>query len=369
MNNRPVKTSYLLGSIFIFLVLFPGCTEKKEETKKIERPVPVITDKASTRKVEYILNQVGTLKASQEVTIRSEIEGRVNEILFKEGKEVKKGEVLVTLDDAKIRAEIQNLKAHINQLQIRLENKQRTLERNRPLVERNVISRQRFDDLESEINEIEAQIIQAQADLVRQKEFLSYTVIRAPFTGIAGARTFSVGHYLKVGEPVVQVIDLDPLEITFQVPEKFKTRLSTGHGVVLNLDPYPNRSFKGIVSFISPQVEVNTRAFQVKALVKNNRPLLNPGMFARVEMIIEVHENAITIPWESVIQIEGESYVYIVEEDIARKVPVRLGKITKDWAEVLDARIPEGSTLILEGKFAVKDGMKVTAQPKKPADK
>ena len=174
------------------------------------------------------------------------------------------------MDDAKIRAEIQNLKAHINQLQIRLENKHRTLERNRPLVERNVISRQRFDDLESEIKEIKAQIIQAQAGLVRQKEFLSYTVIRAPFTGIAGARTFSVGQYLKVGEPVVHVIDLDPLEITFQVPEKFKTRLSAGHEVVLNLDPYPNRSFKGIVSFISPQVDINTRTFQVKALVKKN---------------------------------------------------------------------------------------------------
>jgi len=230
-------------------------------------------------------------------------------------------------------------------------------------VAQDLVSRQQFDNLETEIEETKSQIIQAKADLARQKERLSYTVIKAPFSGIAGVRTFSVGHYLKVGDQVVTIVDLDLLEISFQAPEKFKSRLFIGQDVILTVDAYPEKTFEGNVFFISPQVDLNLRTFQVKAKVVNTPPLLNPGMFAHVKMITDVHEKALTVPWESVIQTESETYLYVVEGEVARKVPVRLGKITSEWAEVLDRALLPGVTVILEGKFAVKDGMKVTERP------
>ncbi|MEA2039973.1 MAG: efflux RND transporter periplasmic adaptor subunit [Thermodesulfobacteriota bacterium] len=362
INRHTFSIRYLFSAIVIFGLFFPGCTDKKTENKQTEHRIPVITGKVSVSRVEYILNQVGTLKANQKVTLRSEIEGPIIEILFSEGSDVKKNEALVKLDPAKIQAELRNLKARIEQLQIGLANKKRTLERKRPLVDQDLVSRIHFDDLQTDIKEMDSQILQARADLARQNELLSDTVIRAPFDGVVGVRDICVGDYLKVGDPVVGVVDLDPLQIVFQVPEKFKPDLFVGKQVLLTVDPYPDRIFKGQISFIAPAVDINTRSFQVKALVNNNESLLNPGMFARAKIIMEVHENALTVPWESVIQTEEEAYIYIVEKDVARKVPVKLGKITGKWAEVLDSGIAPGAIVILEGKFAAKDGMNVSVK-------
>ena len=362
LNNHVLTIRIISAAVLALSLLFIGCSKKKQESKKETRVAQVITGQATTRNVEYTLNQVGTLEASQEVTIRSEIDGPIVEILFRQGADVKKGEILARFDKAKIQAEIKNLEARINQLQIRLANRRRTLERKRPLVEQDLVSRLQFDELQTEIEEIEAEIVQAQANLTHQEERLSDTIIRAPFDGVIGARDISVGDYLKAGDPVVTVVDLDPLEISFQVPEKFKTKLFPGKAVLLTVDPYPDITFKGTISFISPKVDVNTRTFKVKSMVKNNRPMLNPGMFARVAVITDVHKNALTVPWESVVQTENETYIYVVEDGVARKIQVRLGKINSDWAEVLDTGISQGATVILEGKFSVKDGAKVAVR-------
>ena len=296
------------------------------------------------------------------MTIRSEIGGRVIKILFKEGREVKKKDLLVRLNAAKINAETARLKGRVEQLKARLANKKRTLDRKRPLVSQDLVSRVQFDDLQTEIKEIDAKIVQVYADLALQKERLSDTMIRAPFDGIAGVRNFSEGYYLKEGDSVVTIVDLDPLEISFQVPEKYKTNFFTGMETLLSVDSYPGSTFKGEIFFISPQVDVENRTFHVKARVDNGRSLLNPGMFARVEVITGVHENALTVPWESVIQTENDTYLYVIKGDTAHKVSVRLGKITDEWAEILDTPLVPGSMVILEGKFAVKEGAKVVVK-------
>ena len=346
-----------IWSVLLSVILF-GCGEK-EKAKKEVRPVPVITGKAVTRRVTYILNQVGTLKASREVTIRSEIEGRVVRILFNEGGKVKRNEILIRLDAAKIHAEIRSIEARLEQLKVRLGNKERTLKRNMPLVKQDLVSKQQFDNLKTEILETGSQIVQVKADLSRLEVDLSYTVIRAPFDGVCGARNFSAGRYLKVGEPVVSIVELNPLEVSFQVPEKFKTALFNGKEVRLTVNSYPEQVFRGNIFFISPEVETDTRTFHVKARVDNSAKLLNPGMFARLEAVVAVHENALTLPWESIIQTENETCVYILKGDVAHKVIITTGKITDEWAEILDSDILPDSIVILEGKFMIKDGMKV----------
>jgi membrane fusion protein (multidrug efflux system) len=360
MVKKRVEAGVLLFVCAAWILSFAGCEKEKAEPRKKDMPVPVILGRASSRTVEHVFNQVGTFQASREVTLRSEIDGKVVEILFEEGKKVEKGDVLIRLDAAKIRAGIRSIEAGILQLKVRLENRVLTLERNRQLLKQDAVSRQHFDNLESEINEIKAQISASDAELARQKELLSYTVIRAPFRGTAGAKNISEGHYCKVGDPLVTIVTLDPLEICFPAPEKLKSKLFIGQDVHLSVDAFPLRIFKGTIFFISPQVSTDTRCFQVKARVANKDHALNPGMFARAKVITGVRENALTVPWESVIQTEAESYVYAVNGDVARKVPVRLGQVTSEWAEVVNSDLSVGSKVILEGKYAVKDGMKVS---------
>ena len=352
----------LLPLLAFLLALLPiaGCGERKNEDPRLEQPAaPVLLGEAAARRVELTLEQVGTLDANQDVILRTETEGRVVEIAFHEGRQVVKGEILVRLDDSKVRAGIANFEAQIAELNARLENKQRTLERNRPLLEKKLISRLQFDNLETEIAEVRAQIEQARANLVREHVRLADTIIRAPFDGVAGVRTLSPGDYLKIGDPVVTVVDLDPLEISFHVPEKLKPKLSLEQTVNLQVAPYPDRNFTGRISFIAPRVDEATRTFQVKARVSNSERLLSPGLFARVTVVTDVFENAVTVPWESIIRTEQETYIYVVEDEIAHKAPVRLGQITPQWAQLLDTDLAPGTAVILEGKFATRDGMKV----------
>jgi RND family efflux transporter MFP subunit len=359
-TDRPLHPLYLL--LFTLLTL-AGCGEPKSEAPgQVPPAVPVLLGEATSRRVELVLEQVGTLTASQDVTLRTESEGRVVEVAFQEGRPVRKGDVLVRLDASKVRAGIANLEAQITELTARRDNKLRTLERNRPLLEKRLISRLQFDNLETEIAEVQAQIEQARANLAREQVRLADTAIRAPFDGVAGVRTLSPGDYLKVGDPVVTVVDLDPLEISFQVPEKFKPKFSLEQTVNLQVAPYPERVFTGRISFLAPRVEETTRTFQVKARVANPEGVLSPGLFARVSVVTDVFADAVTVPWESVIQTEQETYIYTVQENIARKVPVRLGRVTPQWAQLLDTELAPGAAVILEGKFATRDGARVAPQ-------
>ena len=359
-NNTAVVTRCLLwGLLFFSLSILSACKDNKVKTDRSEQSYPVVCGKATIRQVKYVIHQVGTLKASQKVSLRTEVEGKVTEILFKEGGYTEKGSILVRFNDIKLKAEIRNLEARIDQFRIRLDNKKRALTRKKPLVKKDLVSQLQFDDLKAEIKEIEAMIAQVKANLVSQKEILSDMIIRAPFDGFLGVRNISVGAYLKKGEPVVTVVDLDPLEISFQAPEKYKPDLFTGKQALLTVDSHPDKVFKGILSFIAPEVDVNTRTFQVKARVENQENLLNPGMFARVRVVTAIHKDAVTAPWESIIQTEAETYLYTVEGNLARKVPIRLGKVNNQWAEILDGKLGSESRVILEGKFAVKDGSRI----------
>lgn len=327
--------------------------------KPVSSAIPVTIGTVKVMRMEYVLQQVGTLTAGREVTLRSKTQGRVIDILFEEGKPVRKDEILVRVDDAKLVAEKRNLNARVNQLEIRLKNKKRSLERNRSLVEQNLVSQEKYDNLQTEIDEIKSQIIQTQAGLTQLNESLADTLIRAPFDGIAGSRNFSVGHYLRTGDPVVSIVDLDALEIAFKVPEKYKQQLFPGQVVHLTVDAYPERKFDGEIFFIDPEVAVGTRTFLIKARVDNSEKALNPGMFARAELVTEVHEEAITVPWESVIQTETEIYLYTTDGKTVKKHPVRLGKISGDWVEILDSDLSPGETVLREGKFTVKEGSEI----------
>lgn len=364
------KTDRIRLSLLLLVavaVLSTGCSDSDTQDVRQESPaVPVILGEAQTRRVELILEQVGTLAANQDVTLRAESEGRVVNIAFQEGREVARGDLLVQLDSERIEAAILSLQARMAELNARLHNQLRTLERNRPLVERNLISQLQFDNLETEILETRSQIDGVQANLAQERTRLADTRIRAPFAGVVGARTLGVGDYLRPGDAVVSVVDLDPLEISFQVPEALKPKLSLGQGVSLRVAAYPQQVFEGVISFIAPRIDISTRTFQVKAQIDNAERLLSPGMFARVEVITDVFEQALTVPWESVIRTEEDTYVYTVEDNLARRVPIRLGRITANWAQVLEGDLAPGAPVILEGKFAARDGMRVAPQTVTP---
>jgi len=362
MKSRRTLLNHVLLALLMLSLSLTGLACGRGEKKAVAKPqrqTLVTTAPVASREVVYTLEQVGSLRASERATLRSEVAGTVSQILFTQGSQVPKGKVLVRLDDTKIRAEIRNLQARIEQLKVRLAFKSKTLERNEVLLKRSAIAQHRYDELATEVKETELAISQVRAELARQQDMLDDTVIQAPFAGVVGSKDISPGDYLKVGAPVVELVVLDPLEIDFLVPERYKSKLSLGQKVDLRVAAEGERRFSGEIVFISPTVEVKTRSFLVKAKVANPDRRLNPGMFARVSLVTEVHPQAVVVPWASVIQTEKETYLYLLEDQTARKVPIELGKVTADWAEVLSPPLKPGTAVIVEGKFAAKDGGKV----------
>jgi RND family efflux transporter MFP subunit len=269
------------------------------------------------------------------------------------------------------------------------------LERNRDLMTRDLVSRQSFDKIETEIEEAAAELTQAEIELARQRDLVAGqsadrirtdlqeteagiaqtraalarerarqadATIRAPFDGVAATRQVNVGDFVAAGGAIVTLVDLDPLEIAFSVPEKHKERLAVGLPVRVGVDAYPERSFAGAISYVSPRVDEQTRAFPVKAEVGNADARLNPGMFARVVFVTGIREAALTVPAEALIPAEGASSLFVVEGDAARKVPVKTGESVDSWVEVLDTGLAPGALVVVEGKFALRDGARVIVQ-------
>ncbi|MCF8032317.1 MAG: efflux RND transporter periplasmic adaptor subunit [Desulfarculaceae bacterium] len=373
LAKKPLLACVLMAAAAVMALGAAGCgKEEKKAQVAAKKATPVTLGKAAARRVVYTLDQVGTLVSPKMVTLRAELAAPVTEILFKEGKAVKQGQILVKQDTAKLKATARNLQQRIHQLKIRLAHQKRILERNKPLVKDNLVSKLKYDDLETEIKVSDATLSQAQADLARHHDLMEDADIRAPFDGVAGSRNISVGDFLKVGDKILTVVSLDPLEISFMMPERYKAGITVDQGADLMVAAYPGRTFKAQIYFISPVVDVATRSFKVKARVDNSQRLLNPGMFARVHVVTQVKEQALTVPWAGVIQTETETYVYLNDKGKAKKVSVKLGKVTSQWAEVITDQIEPGAEVILEGKFQVRPGSEVSTKqeaPKAPADK
>jgi len=353
-----VKRSYK-GTLMVLLVipvLFWGCG-KKEATKHDEA-IPVTIGKVTSMDLTYTLQRVGSLEAKESVLLKAEAEGSITGIFFEEGDWVKEGQVLVKLNDAKIKASMAQLQARLHQMQVQLANSERTLQRKEPLVKEELVSKQDFDDLQSRIEVEKATLKEIRAQLAHNGELLDDTEVRAPFAGAISERKISVGDFLRIGDPVVQLVQLNPLEVAFRVDEKYKTNLYPQQPVALMVAAYPGKKFQGEVYFISPDIDISTRTFLVKSRVANDQALLNPGMFAEVTIATEVHKNALVVPWESVIQLEDETYLYVVNTTTAKKVSVKLGLVSEGLAEVFGS-LKEGQSVVREGKYALHDGSKV----------
>ena len=224
-----------------------------------------------------------------------------------------------------------------------------------------MLPEQELDDLVAQKGVDEALLQQAEAGLIVAQKNLEDTEIRAPFDGITSERLVAVGDYIAVGDPIVTVVQVSPLKVSIRMFEKFKEKIHLGMPVMIAVDAFPGETFSGSVYFISPDVDVATRTFLVKALVPNNDFRLNPGMFANISIEHEKHVDALVVPWESVVQMENSAFVFAIEGGKARRVPVAMLKLFGDRAEVAGDLRP-GQHVIMDGKFTVEDGDPVSVQ-------
>jgi len=297
---------------------------------------------------------VGTLRADESVILRPEIAGRIADIRFQEGQRVERGAVLVRLDQAEFSAVLASSRAQAGLDQQRLE-------RAEDLFKKSFISGQALD---------EAKANHARS-LAKQREDearLAKTVIRAPFSGIAGLRQVSKGAYVAAGTDIARLEKIDELKLDFRVPEAYVGRLKPGQSVRVQLDAYAAQSFPGKVYAIEPAVDEATRTVLLRARIPNPERKLRPGMFARVWAQLAVRENAVWVPEQAIVPRGQDSFVFRVNDGKVELVKVQTGNRKVGEVEIVEG-IAAGDQVVTEGTQRIGPGSAVTVmqRPPKPA--
>jgi len=296
------------------------------------------------------------------VTVAPELEGRVEKINFDSGQQVKAGDVLLQLDDSTQRADLATYQA-----QARLASA--NLKRTQELASKQYSSKQSVDQLQSELD-------QARAGIAKSQAVIDHMVVKAPFNGTLGIREVNLGQYLAPGTAVVTLTDLETLYVDFTLPEQNRAALSIEQPVEFRVDAFPDRVFRGEIFAIDPQVDPNMRAVKVRAAVANTDHTLQPGMYARLRVILPSQPNVVTIPEPAVdYTVYGES-VFRLTEVKDKKDPngkpvykaeqtfVTLGTRFDGKVAVLKG-IADGDLVVVGGQLKLHNGAEVILSDQK----
>jgi membrane fusion protein (multidrug efflux system) len=346
-------------SVFTILlcVLFAvtGCRKKPEGAAAAPAgfAVQVVAVEAKRQPISESLSLVGSLAANEMVEIKSETDGMVEEINFKEGQRVEKGRLLFRLDESKFAASVSEADANFKVAQA-------NFERSRELVKEKLIAQQEFET-------IAAQFHAAQATLELRKRQLKDTRIYAPFAGMMGARQVSPGQVIARNTTLTWLVDLDTIKAEFNVPERFLSQIRVGQLIELTVATYSGQSFPGEVYFISPHVDPVFRTVLVKANVKNQELRLRPGMFANLDLTLKVRDQAVLVPESAITISSDKASLYTIEAgDTAQLKPVTTGLRMGGKVEIT-AGLSGGELVVVEGTQKLRPGAKVKLAPPEAA--
>ena len=258
-------------------------------------PAAVEVGKVEVVRIEDDAQAVGSLRAAQTVVLRPEVSGRVVRIGFADGAPVKRGQLLVQLDDTLPVAQLKQAQA---QASIARTN----LQRSRELQAQNFVSQSAVDQNAAALEVADAQVALAQAQVARLQ-------VRAPFDGVAGIKLVALGDYLKDGADIVSLEDRSRMWVDFRLPERFVGRTQPGQPIELTLDAVPGRQYVGRVEALDALVDANGRSLLVRARVDSPGPELKSGMFARARVVFAVRERALMVPEEALVPQAGKQYI------------------------------------------------------------
>lgn len=295
--------------------------------------------------LENSLNVTGSLIPNEMVNLRPEVAGLVQQITFREGEFVKKGTPLIYLNDDELRAQFDRLN-YTKKLFESQENRQKQL------LEREAISQEEYDIALNQFNTnlADLRLIEAQ---------LNKTVIRAPFDGVLGLREISVGGVISSADIITTIVNIDPIKIEFSIPERYSNEINVGATIFFRSN-VSSEEAKGTVYAIEPNIDATTRTLKLRAESPNADRQFLPGMFARVRLVLNVEQNAMLVPSESIIpELSGYKVFVASEDNKAESRVVTIGKRTESTVQILSG-IKPGERVLTTGILQAREGTPLT---------
>ena len=397
--NRLVRSGGVAATIAVLAASAACSKSSNAQAKGADAAPPAVqVEPVKEETVRRNVDIVGTLAAEDEVVVSSETDGTVSKILHDLGDRVKAGDPLVELDREKRQYSLDQQKATLNRAlasygatepgklppieqtpdvkkaQAELQQAKQNYDRTQTLQKRQLVAQQLLDDAKATLDakqagydaalqnakNLQAQIDAADASMKLADRQLRDTYIRAPFDGYVQERLVSPGELVKAQAGVMRVVRVDPLKVTAEIPEKMAPWIKTGAPVELKVDAYPDRSFKGTLTRISPAVNTATRSFPFEARVPNGEALLKPGTFARVHLETAQEEKVVSVPYAAMQYRYGVNRVFVIDGDKLSVRELKTGERLGDRIEVLSG-VKAGERIATSNIEKLVDGMKVSA--------
>ncbi len=309
--------------------------------------MPVEAAAARSDTVVDAILATGQIEALQSIELRPDVEGRLVQILVREGSLVTRGMPLFKIDDAE-------LKAQVAQVTAERDLARQSLTRTRDLLAQKASS-------QAELERAEATMRGSEAQLQLLKVRLDRTLVRAPFAGVMGQRSVSLGDYVTSDTRLAALQTVSPQRASFQVPERYAEQLKAGQRVTFRVASLPGREFTGNVDFVDPIVQLPGRTILVKARVPNPRRELQAGMFIEARLATAVRPNAVVIPEDAVLPLQGTNFVWVVTDGKATRRQVELGVRTPGFVEVKSG-VENNEQVVVGGQERLAEGAPVQAQ-------
>ena len=366
---------FILACSFTFILL-GGCSRGKPQEAASQAPteqaVTITTRPVETREVKRTVEMVGTLSGWEEVTISNETAGTIEKILVDLGDKVKKGQLLIRLDQreaklalAQAEANLQAAKKALAQAQAEWRDADLSLKRIQQLHSEGVIATSQLDVAQTRFDSIEAQAHAREADIDRFRalvdlahKHLSDTEIVAPISSEVQQRLVSIGEGVKEKTPLLHLVVTDPLKLQGTVPERFAPEIKIEQPVDVQVEAFTEQVFSGMVQRVSPAVDVQTRSLALEAKVPNSAGLLKAGFFAKGLILIGVNPQAVFVPEEAVYSFVGITKAFVVRDGTAQERQVKTGVRTNSLVEVTEGLQP-GETVATSGLAQLYQGAKV----------
>lgn len=315
-------------------------------------PTTVEAAKPRQESVSEMLSAVGTLRADEAITVRPELAGRIEAVLFDEGQKVAQGAPLFRLDASLVQADVAEAQANAS-------NSERELKRAQDLATRKLIA-------PADVDTKRAQAKVDEAKLASSRTRLGKTELRAPFAGTLGLRRVSPGEYVNIGDALVELVALDTLKLDFSLPEVYLGRFKPGQKISLSVDATGARQFEGEVYAVAPQVDLSTRSVTLRARVANADGSLHPGQFAKVSLQVGSRDNALLVPEQALWPQGDKQNVYIIKDGKANLVEVKTGLRKPGLVEIVSGITAEDQ-VISAGQMKIGPGAPVQALGTQPA--
>ena len=350
--------------------LLISCSQSNSEVEE-ETKIPVTVAAVERGDVEQSLTYQGDIQAEVAVKVFSKIPDRIEAFYVDDGDVVRKGQRLAKIFATTIEQGMRQADAGVNALKAQEANLQVEYERSERLYKEGAMSKQQFETIETQYKAIRAQVRQAEAGLASAKSTYDDATVTAPISGIIGKRYLEVGDMASPGMPLVEIVQKDRVKIKFDVTEIDLGKLELGQTAKVKVKSYPDKTFEGKVTEISPILDPMTRMASVEVIVDNASDELKPGMFADVTVITGVLKNIINVPRFATIentslkrvagqdQVVKKYLVYVVENGQAMQRELAVNYINHMNIAV-DGGISIGDSLVIEGQNNLRDSVAVS---------